>query len=362
MNPSSGGDKAELNLSSGYLCSGTAFGSCTSTTGEVVFNTGMAGYTEAITDPSYTGQILVLTYPLAGNYGVPSFPDSAGFESSKICVSGLVVSSLCKSPSHFNSEYSLSGWLHSCGVPGISGVDTRALAKHLREFGTMQGGISCKGSLSESSELSPAKRMMTEMDREVRIHSSNPSGQKKIVLVDCGSKNNIIRHLFSRGISVVRVPWDYPFASEDCDGILLSNGPGDPCEWSEVIAETGKLIDSGKPVLGICLGHQILALAAGASTGKMIYGHRGQNQPCLEQGAVSPRFFLTSQNHGYQVLEDSLPPGWRVLFRNVNDNTVEGITHKYLPLTGVQFHPEASPGPIESSAVFDEFVSLVQNG
>lgn len=361
MKSSKNGDRAELHLDDGYLFTGTSFGSSVSVAGEVVFNTGMVGYTEALTDPSYTGQILVLTYPLSGNYGVPPASSVSSFESSRICPAGLVVSSCCDSPSHHHLDSTLSEWLSSQGVPGIQGVDTRAITRHLRSHGTMNGSIVCGGVSPAGSPLSPAGQMMERLSCEVEFLASGKS-LPTVALIDCGSKMNIERSLLARGMNVVRVPWNQPVNPDDYQGVVVSNGPGDPEEWGAVIETVRSVIAGTKPVLGICLGHQIMALAAGGSTSKMKYGHRGQNQPCLEEGAASPRFFLTSQNHGYQVEEKSLPDDWRVLFRNVNDDTVEGIIHRELPFIGVQFHPEASPGPVESAAVFDQFVSMVRNG
>ncbi len=362
MNLGENRDKAELRLEDGYLFTGSAFGAATSVRGEVVFNTGMVGYTEALTDPSYTGQILVLTYPLSGNYGVPSLLDSSAFESEGIRVAGLVVASCCFSPSHYEMKMDLDSWLKSCGIPGIQGVDTRALTKHLLQKGTMAGSLRINSIEPVPSSLTPAEQMIQCLKR----HNSNSTGvdseSPRVALVNCGAKMNIKRCLSKRDINVVEVPWNHSFTKGEFDGVLLSNGPGDPCEWSETITSVKSLLAEGVPVMGICLGHQILALAAGASTEKMKYGHRGQNQPCIEEKEESPRFFLTSQNHGYQVTEDSLPPGWEILFRNVNDDSVEGIIHKSLPFIGVQFHPEASPGPLEAGCLFDQFALMLSGG
>lgn len=362
MNLGENRDKAELQLEDGYLFTGSAFGATTSVSGEVVFNTGMVGYTEALTDPSYTGQILVLTYPLSGNYGVPSLFDSSAFESDRIHVAGLIVSSCCYSPSHYEMRMDLDSWLSSSGVPGIQGIDTRALTKHLMQNGTMKGSL-CVGDLSPTpSSLSPAEQMIQSFKNNSCQSSGTETTGPTVALVDCGAKMNIARCLSSRGINVASVPWNHSFSPGEFDGVLLSNGPGDPGDWGETISSVRNLLEEGVPVMGICLGHQILALAAGASTEKMKYGHRGQNQPCLEEKGEAPRFFLTSQNHGYQVKEDSLPSGWKILFRNVNDNSVEGIYHESLPFIGVQFHPEASPGPVEAASLFDQFSEMVKKG
>lgn len=361
MNPAKNGKRAKLQLESGYLFSGTAFGSGKPVSGEVVFNTGMVGYTEALTDPSYTGQILVLSYPLAGNYGVPCMKDhSSAFESDRICAAGLVVSRESSSPSHFNMKSSLHNWLRDQGIPGLTGVDTRAITRHLRETGTMQGSLVIEGAAAPFPTLSPAEQIMKTISGEMEFFTADRS-RPTVALVDCGSKRNIRKSLLNQGLNVIRVPWNYPVSTLDCHGVLVSNGPGDPLEWQVVISELHRVLERKIPVMGICLGHQLLALAAGASTEKMKYGHRGQNQPCLEQGTEIPGFFLTSQNHGYQVVEDSLAPGWRVLFRNVNDYSVEGLIHENLPFISVQFHPEASPGPTESSSLFHRFKNLVEN-
>jgi len=357
-------DKAELQLSDGYLFTGSAFGAKKSIQGEVVFNTGMVGYTEALTDPSYTGQILVLTYPLSGNYGVPDLSNTKHFESNKISVAGLVVSSCCFSPSHYEMKMDLNGWLKHYGVPGIQNIDTRALTKHLLSNGTMQGSVIMNGLIPQKQSFSPAEQMIQNLKKIYPANSTKTSipSSPSVALVNCGAKMNIERSLSTRGIDVVNVPWNHTFKKDEFDGVLISNGPGNPEEWHETINSVTMLLQQNMPLMGICLGHQILALAAGAKAEKMKYGHRGQNQPCLEDKSESPSFFLTSQNHGYQIKEDSLPSKWKVLFRNVNDGSIEGIAHKTLPFIGLQFHPEASPGPIESASLFDKFVEMVQGG
>lgn len=363
MNLGAKQDKAVLKLEDGYLFTGSAFGAANSICGEVVFNTGMVGYTEALTDPSYTGQILVLTYPLSGNYGVPNLSNHNCFESNKITVSGLVVSSCCFSPSHYEMNLDLDGWLKLNNVPGIMGIDTRALTKHLLINGTMKGSLILNGVSASPQSFSPAEMMMQNLKKQKPNPSQNtPSSLPRVALVDCGAKLNIGRSLSERGFKVVTVPWNHTFKENEFDGVLISNGPGNPEDWQETIESTRKLLKQNIPLMGICLGHQILALAAGAKTEKMKYGHRGQNQPCLEDSSESPLFLLTSQNHGYQVKENSLPKEWKVLFRNVNDSSIEGISHKTLPFIGVQFHPESSPGPNEAASLFDNFAEMIREG
>jgi carbamoyl-phosphate synthase small subunit len=338
-----------LVLEDGTVFRGRLHGFPKSVAGEVVFNTGMVGYTEALTDPSYRGQILVLTYPLVGNYGVP--PE---FESEKIHASALVVSTLATQYSHAAAQKSLPQWLYDEGIPCLSGVDTRALTKRLRLHGCMQGRIetgsvpvSAPSAVSDSpvAEVSPQRR---------RVYGT---GRKRIVLVDCGAKSSIVYELTSRDATVIRVPWDYDFLREDFDGVMVSNGPGDPSVNLPTIRHLERAMQARKPIMGICLGHQLLALAAGARTYKLKYGHRGHNQPCVEAG--SGRCYITSQNHGYAVDPTSLPPGWEPWFTNANDGSNEGIRHRSRPLLSVQFHPEAAPGPVDSRHLFDDFLDMI---
>lgn len=315
-------------------------------TGEVVFSTGMTGYTESLTDPSYSGQILVFTYPLIGNYGI----NEQSFESSKIHAAGVVVSSACLNWSHGASSWSLLDWLHSQNIPILIDVDTRALTKHLRSVGTMLGGISQKA--LKVSELKPSGKIISVAQPE--IHGT---GDKHVILVDCGAKDNILRSLLDLGIKVTKVPHDYDYTSGDYDGILLGNGPGDPVDYAQTIAITNKALAMDKPIFGICLGSQLMALAAGGSTYRLKFGHRSHNQPCIELG--SERAVITSQNHGYAVDETTLPSGWRVLFRNLNDDSVEGIEHASKPFFAVQFHPEACPGPTDTAYLFRKFQEML---
>ena len=358
---------AELVLQDGSRFPGEHFGARRSVAGEVVFNTGMVGYPEAMTDPSYRGQILVLTYPLIGNYGVPVNGEpkdlkngsdiSEFFESDKVQISGLVVSTLCRDYSHWSALDSLAAWMQRQDIPGISGVDTRSLTKKLRTQGTMLGKL-----LSDDQEVGwedPNERnVVAEVSLEKpRFYAG--SGEGKVVLVDFGCKNNILRCLRARKLNVLRVPWNYDWSVEAVDGVVLSNGPGDPKVCSEALAVIRRGLEREIPILGVCLGHQLLALGAGADTFKLKYGHRGQNQPCLEVG--SKRCYITSQNHGFAVDEQSLPAGWRPWFFNANDGTNEGMRHTKRPIFSVQFHPEATPGPVETEFIFDQFVSALNH-
>ena len=333
---------------------GQHFGALTPAAGEVVFNTGMVGYTEALTDPSYRGQILVLTYPLIGNYGVPDTVASAGeFESRRIQAAGLIVSEICRQPNHWNALRSLSEWLESEGIPAMTSLDTRALTKRLRTHGTMMGSIGV-GSVAERI---PAADPNLVSAVTVSSPVTYSRGEKKVILIDCGCKESIVRNLLDRNITVRRVPYDYDFLHEDFDGVLISNGPGDPKACTSTIANVRSLMNRNVPVFGICLGSQILALAAGGDTYKMKFGHRGQNQPCIAAG--TQRCYITSQNHGYAVDTATLPSDWNEWFVNANDGTNEGVRHRYKPFYGVQFHPEAAPGPSDANLLFDEFVQQI---
>ncbi|MDO8523963.1 MAG: glutamine-hydrolyzing carbamoyl-phosphate synthase small subunit [bacterium] len=342
----------KLILEDGTAFEGKSFGAKRGASGEVVFNTGMVGYVESLSDPSYEGQILVLTYPLVGNYGVPA---SHAFESGKIHAAGLIVSEYSETYSSHTAKKSLAKWLKESGVPGVTGVDTRALTKKLRERGVMLGQIVEKGGAKKF--VNPNERNLIAQV-SVKRKKTYGAGPLTIVAVDCGMKENIVRSLVSRGVRVIRVPWDYDFTSERYDGLVLSNGPGDPVMCVETIENVKKAMKKGKPILGICLGTQLLALAAGGKTYKLKYGHRSQNQPCTETG--NGRSYITSQNHGYAVDAKTLPKEWRVWFTNANDGSVEGLKHKTMPWKAVQFHPEASPGPTATAWVFDEFLRDVK--
>jgi carbamoyl-phosphate synthase small subunit len=337
---------------------GYSFGGPKSVSGEVVFNTGMVGYPESMTDPSYNGQILVLAYPLIGNYGVPSSQfvqglDSA-FESDSIRIEGLIVSDYSFHPSHHNASKSLGDWMEESNVPGLYGVDTRMLIKRLREKGTMAGKLLFEDDRLGFRDLG-RENLVDGVSRPDRI--VYPGGKKRVAVIDCGCKNSIIRSLIDRGMTVVRVPWNYDLLDEEFDGVVISNGPGDPKMCRETILHVQKLMERNRPIFGICLGHQILALAAGADTYKLKFGHRSQNQPCVEFG--SGRCYITSQNHGYGVRTETLPEEWEPWFVNANDGTNEGLRHRSRPFMSVQFHPEAAPGPTDTNYLFDEFIRLL---
>jgi len=348
---------ARIILENGTVFHGFSFGATVPAAGEVVFNTAMTGYPESLTDPSYKGQILVATYPLIGNYGVPQSRVLNGlpeyFESDRVQIAGLAISDYSFRYSHWNASKSLAEWLSENNVPGIFGIDTRALTKIIREKGAMLGKII----LEEDIEFyDPNKDNLVAQvsTKEVKTYGQ---GRYRILLVDCGTKNNIIRCLLRRDATVIRVPWDHPVDGMEFDGVLLSNGPGDPKMCLKTIENTRKLLSGSKPVFGICLGSQIMALASRADTYKLKYGHRSHNQPVIQQ--ESKRCYITSQNHGYAVANDTIPSDWQAWFINLNDQTNEGIRHKELPFFSVQFHPEASAGPVDTEFLFDEFMGLV---
>jgi len=350
---------AKLILEDGSTFQGYSFGAKRVVTGEVVFNTGMVGYPESLTDPSYRGQILVLTYPLIGNYGVPDDEKeddiSKHFESDKIQVQGLIVADYSETHSHWNAKKSLSEWLSEHNVPGIYGIDTRELTKKLREKGTMLGKIVYDNEDIEFEDPNNRNLVAEVSLKEPIVYKK---GKKKIILIDCGAKNSIIRAFLRRNITVIRCPWDYDFLTEKVDGIVISNGPGDPKMCEPTIDNVRRALERNVPILGICLGSQILALAAGANTYKLKYGHRSHNQPCIEVG--TKRCYITPQNHGYAVDSDTLPEDWREWFYNNNDKTNEGVIHISKPFFGVQFHPEASPGPDDTGFLFDMFIRAIQ--
>lgn len=348
----------QLVLEDGSIFEGRAFGFPKAISGEVVFNTGMVGYPESLTDPSYRGQILLLTYPLIGNYGVPGNGNGdsldIAFESNRIQIAGLIVSEVSLKHNHWNATRSLEQWLYEQRVPGLSGMDTRMLTKHLREKGSMLGKLLVD---SEDVEYHDPNQVNLLSQVSVQKPVIYPGGKKRIVVVDCGCKNSIIRSLLARGVTVIRVPWDYDFLGEDFDGVVISNGPGDPRTCQETVTLIKKVIEQNRPIFGICLGHQILALAAGADTYKLKFGHRSQNQPCTEFG--TKRCYITSQNHGYAVDSQSLTNGWEPWFINANDGSNEGLRHRSRPFMSVQFHPEAAPGPVDTNFLFDEFLGIL---
>jgi len=349
----------KLILEDGAVFEGYTFGSEKNVSGEVVFNTGMVGYPETLTDPSYHGQILVFTYPLIGNYGVPGDEKENDlfkyFESDKIQVQGTIVSDYSFEYSHWNAKKSLGRWLKEQNVPGIYGIDTRALTKRLREKGTMPGKIIFDPANDIPFDDPNRRNLVAEVSVTEPI--TYKKGSIKIALVDCGAKNNIIKAFLKRDITVIRVPWDYDFTTERIDGIMISNGPGDPMMCTETIKNIKKALALNIPIMGICLGSQILGLAAGARTYKLKYGHRSQNQPCEESG--TNRCYITSQNHGYAIDSNTLTQDWREWFFNNNDNTNEGIFHVSKPFFGTQFHPEASPGPDDTEFLFDMFIRAI---
>jgi len=349
-------NNVNLILEDGTVFEGESFGAKNSTNGEVVFNTGMVGYPETLTDPSYRGQILVLTYPLIGNYGVPDYSEEDGlfknFESEKIQVNALIVSEYEKEFFHWNAVKSLSTWLKEHQIPAVSGIDTRALTKKLREQGTMLGKIIVKKNDDPGFDDPNKRNLVAEVSTPEPIEYG--AGKKKLIIVDCGVKNNIIRSFTDRNVSVIRVPWNYDFINMEADGILISNGPGDPMMCPETTTNIKRAMKTGRPILGICLGSQLLGLASGAKTYKLKYGHRSQNQPCSEMG--TKRCYITSQNHGYAIDAKTLPEDWREWFYNDNDGTNEGLLHISKPYFGAQFHPEASPGPDDTEFLFDMFI------
>ncbi|XP_066560917.1 multifunctional protein CAD isoform X2 [Amia ocellicauda] len=357
---------ASLVLEDGTVFKGRLFGAVTSVSGEVVFQTGMVGYPEALTDPSYKSQILTLTYPLVGNYGIPKDEEEFGlskwFESSKIHAAALIVGEVSRNPSHWSSALSLDQWLTEQGIPGLEGVDTRCLTKKIREKGTMLAKLVVEGTSQDSIPFdNPDKRNLVKEVSMKEPKVFNPNGSVRITAVDCGIKYNQIRCLCQRGACVTVVPWDYPLDSKDFDGLFISNGPGDPKFCKETIENVKKIVmeENPKPVFGICLGHQLLSLVIGAKTYKMKYGNRGHNQPCIHKD--TQRCFITSQNHGFAVDPHTLPPDWSVLFTNANDHTSEGIVHNSKPFFSVQFHPEHMAGPTDLVSLFDIFLDSVLN-
>lgn len=353
-----------LVLSDGTRFHGKSFGYDAPVAGEVVFNTAMMGYPESLTDPSYEGQLLTLTFPLVGNYGVPPFTMEENgipsfMESERIHASALIVSDYSDYYSHWNAVESLSEWLKREKVTGITGIDTRELTKVLRENGVMMGKIL----FDENPELIPEADYagINFVDRVSckEIIRYNEGAGKKVVLVDCGVKANIIRSLLSRGVEVIRVPWNYDYTDMEFDGLFLANGPGDPDMCEEAVNIIRKQIsESRKPICGICMGNQLLAKAGGATIYKLKYGHRSHNQPVRQVG--TNKCYVTSQNHGYAVDAKTLETDWEELFVNMNDGSNEGIRHKTNPWFSSQFHPEACSGPVDTSFIFDKFIDTLK--
>lgn len=378
---------ATLILDDGSTYTGFSFGYEKPVSGEVVFNTAMTGYPESLTDPSYAGQLMVLTYPLVGNYGVPERtfrPDGIAtfMESEKIHAEAIIVSDYSADYSHWNAAQSLGDWLKEEKVPGLTGIDTRALTKKLRERGVMTGRILINETDEYGRPLPDTPSLTVGADTLAGIDSTAPGsapygevnfvdrvsckqlitygageGKKRVVLVDCGVKHNILRSLLKRGVEVIRVPWDYDFNTLEYDGLFISNGPGDPDTCAAAVEHIREALSGDKPICGICMGNQLLAKAGGASIYKLKYGHRSHNQPVRMVG--TDRCFITSQNHGYAVDNDTLNEEWEPLFINMNDGTNEGIRHKTKPFFSAQFHPEACSGPTDTEFIFDQFVALL---
>ncbi|MBP5566629.1 MAG: glutamine-hydrolyzing carbamoyl-phosphate synthase small subunit [Bacteroidales bacterium] len=382
-------NKAELILENGLRMEGLSFGYEAACSGELVFSTSMVGYPESLTDPSYEGQILCVSYPIIGNYGIPAMERDEwgvclGFESERIHVRGLVISDYSMKFSHFDAVKSLGQWLQEEGIPAICGIDTRHLTQLLRDNGTLAASIvpwqpqvapSPTASLRFAPPISDGSLPLSrgwrrscegapvgcDQNLAAVVSCKEPihygKGAKSVVLVDCGVKHQILHCLLERGIEVLRVPWDTDINNIDADGILVSNGPGDPSACTPAIEHLRKAISGNRPIFGICLGNQLLSLAAGASTYKMKYGHRSHNQPVRMCG--TDRCYITSQNHGYAVDTATLGEEWEPFFINLNDGTSEGIRHKSKPFFSVQFHPEASSGPTDTEFLFDDFISAL---
>jgi carbamoyl-phosphate synthase small subunit len=363
---------AVLGLEDGTIFRGKSFGHSAEVSGEVVFNTSMIGYPELLTDPSYLEQIVVMTYPIIGSYGVPSFSrcDEHGiplhFESETIKVKGFAIHSL-SDPSHWSSDRTIQEWLQEERVPGITGLDTRALTRKIRANGTMLGFVKTSEGSVASDKIGDCIKKLTDPNVDDLVKNVSPSepvhyvnnSDTTVVIIDCGVKYGILRSLLASGVSVVRVPYDYSVSDIlefEPASIVLSNGPGDPKKCSKTIETTKELLETDIPILGICLGMQILALAANGDTYKLKFGHRAINHPCLD--LKTGRCYITTQNHGYSVSKDSIDrTPFDVRFVNANDKTIEGLQHQKRSIMGVQWHPESAPGPYDTQFLFDRFVT-----
>ncbi len=349
----------KIILEDGTECHGKSFGYQGSAAGEVVFNTAMTGYPESLTDPSYKGQILVMTYPLVGNYGVPCDDKENGmpkfFESDNIHISALVVTDYTENYSHWGACKSLNDWMKERHIPGIYDVDTRALTKHLREKGNMLGKVIYQN--QDVPSYNPYEyNLVDQVSCKEKIVYGN--GAHRILLIDCGVKYNIIRDLIANDATVIRVPWDYDFLQEEYDGLFITNGPGDPKKCEATIQHIANAFKRDEPMMGICLGNQIMGLAAGADTFKLKYGHRSHNQPVRQVGENTA--FITAQNHGFAINIDTLSDEWEPYYVNLNDGTNEGIRHKTKPFFSAQFHPEASGGATDTEYMFGTFIEEVK--
>lgn len=356
--------KVTLRLEDGTEFHGTSFGYEKPVAGEVVFNTAMMGYPESLTDPSYAGQLMTLTFPLVGNYGVPPFTFEENglptfMESEKIHVRAIIVSDYSREFSHWNGVETLADWLKREKVPGITGIDTRQLTKVLREHGVMMGKILFDDMPNEVPEADYAGVNFVDQVSCREVIKYNEGAGKKVVLVDCGVKANILRCLIRRGVEVIRVPWNYDFNELEFDGLFLANGPGDPETCEVTVQNIRRFLANSvvRPCMGICMGNQLLSKAAGAKIYKLKYGHRSHNQPVRKVGTET--CFITSQNHGYAVDSSSLPADWEPMFVNMNDGSNEGVRHKKNPWFSAQFHPEACSGPVDTEFMFDDFVKLL---
>jgi carbamoyl-phosphate synthase small subunit len=345
----------KLILKNGLAFTGDNFGAYKSSAGEIVFSTGMMGYPESLTDPSYKGQILILTYPLVGNYGIP---EKSLWESDNIQVSGLIVSSYIDTPYHFQSKQTLGQWLESENIPALIIKDTRLLTQIIRDKGMMLGKIHNKEKINFYDPNS--ENLVEKVSiKKIQVQTNNKNA-KNILLIDCGAKRNIERALIIRGVNIISVPWDFDLTNQTefkykIDAVVISNGPGNPVKADKAIKNIQKLLNLDIPILGICLGNQLLAIAAGGKTKKLKYGHRSQNQPCNMDG--TKRCFITTQNHSFEISE--IPRGFNPWFTNANDGSNEGIIHKSKPIMSVQFHPEATPGPQDTEWIFDFFLKKI---